>query len=84
MDSHIITIYVLTDDHIWHVYEDKWQEGMDERSCPDTPDESTLRAPHRGFGKVWCEEQDVPKAKIGWAETQEVPYTANWQRTIVL
>jgi hypothetical protein len=73
-------IYVLTQDGSWQVYNDTWEEGMDEYSCPDVAPRQTPPTPIRGFGKVWCEQLGGPDAEIGPALNDERGYEALWQR----
>ena len=43
---------------VWLQYEDQWQEGMPDLSCPEAETNGAL-GPKRGFGKVWCEQAAV-------------------------
>jgi len=70
-------IYVLTENGTWQRCSDTWEESMDIYSCPEAAQQTP--APIRGFGKVWCEQLGGSNAKIGWATTDEQPYTVHWQ-----
>jgi serine/threonine protein kinase len=73
-------IYGLTQDGGWQVYSGKWQEGMDEYTCPDVAESKTPPTPRRGFGEIWCKQMGGPNAAIGWATTDEQGYYPHWQR----
>jgi hypothetical protein len=50
------TIYVLFNDGRWLSYPNEWREGDPEFSCGD---EDPLTTPIRGFGRVWCDHENV-------------------------
>ena len=72
-------IYVLYSDKTWQVFDDTWNSGQADDSCPNTSVPSGLVKPKRGFGKVWCEQSFV-RAKIGAATGSEVGFAAPVQR----
>ena len=47
-------IAVLYYDGSWALYQDIWNEGEPEYSCPDIAPSSSPPTPRRGFGKIWC------------------------------
>lgn len=57
-DENAKQVYVLFPDKSFRVFPDTWQEGDEERQCPDV-DVHGLSRPKRGFGSVWCKEPDV-------------------------
>jgi serine/threonine protein kinase len=76
----MMLIYVLAQGGKWQTYEaGKWQEGMDEYSCPEVAPRDTPPTPRRGIGKIWCEQLGGPEAEIGWATNDEEGYYAHWQ-----
>ena len=64
-------IYAVYDDGLWQVFQDTWQEGEPEYSCPDdsTP-RRTPPTPRRGIGKAWCTQPGV-RDKLGRALQDE-------------
>jgi len=70
-------IFVLYNDHTWHLYVDTWAEGQPE-SDPNITPPAGLFQPIRGFGKVWREQPGV-RDKIGWATQPEGPVQATHQ-----
>ena len=59
--SHENQIYVLMPDGTYATYEDTWQEGVDPtHPCnPFGGEEDSPPLPRRGFGKLWCENQEI-------------------------
>lgn len=49
-------IYVLYNTGLWASYTDGWREGNAEFSCGNA---SSPPTPKRGFGKVWCENNNL-------------------------
>lgn len=70
-------IFVLYSAGQWRSFSDQWQESMPEYSCEATPPRGLLQ-PKRGFGLVWCEQRGV-KEGLGWAITEELGNTTEWQ-----
>jgi hypothetical protein len=68
-------IYVFFDGGSLGRYQDTWTEG--ETFDTGTPP-AGLVAPERGFGKVWTTELGV-RDRLGWATSQEQPYTMRTQ-----
>jgi serine/threonine-protein kinase len=64
-------IAVLYNNGSWALYQDIWNEGEPEFSCPDasTPAQSPP-TPRRGFGKIWCTYPAVRQG-LGWATDYE-------------
>ena len=53
-------IYVLLPDSQWRTYPDIWTEDMPLFACNPMQEEPTSPPlPRRGFGKVWCEDEEV-------------------------
>jgi len=52
----------------WREYRDTWTGEMDKVSCPEA---NTPSGPVQGFGKVWCENQQV-REELGSATMTEV------------
>lgn len=53
-------IYVLFPDGGWKIYADTWTDEMPEFTCnPTNRDPTSPPLPRRGFGKVWCEDNNV-------------------------
>ncbi len=71
-------IYVIYAKGVWTSYADTWDATQPEGGgeAPPRPD---LRAPKRGFGKVW-REQLGNGAEIGWATGEEHAVTGAFQR----
>ena len=64
-------IYVLLPDGTWKVFADTWTEDQPTFSCnPLGGDPSSPPLPRRGFGKVWCEHEDVQQ-QMGTTEVEE-------------
>ena len=64
-------IYAVYDDGLWQVFQDTWQEGQPEYSCPDASTPSrTPPTPRRGLGKAWCTQPGV-RDKLGRALQDE-------------
>lgn len=58
--GHEQQIYVLFAESGWQTYADDWTEEMPIFACNPMGDEPTSPPlPRRGFGKVWCEHEDV-------------------------
>lgn len=74
-------IYVLYDDEVfsprWAFYADTWEEGEPLCNVGEVP--PGLYQPERGFGNLWCEEQEV-RARLGWATEPETGYETAVQR----
>jgi len=74
-------IYVLYDDDVfsprWAFYYDTWEEGDPMCDAGEAP--PGLYQPERGFGKLWCEEQEV-RDRLGWATEPESGYETAIQR----
>jgi len=51
----------------WNLFQDQWQEGMNEYSCGGPPSPPT---PKRGFGLVWCRNENV-RTQLGNAVAAE-------------
>jgi hypothetical protein len=64
--------YVFYKDGAWQEFADTWAEGQPEYGCIDayTPAQ-TPPTPHRGFGKVWCEQPGV-RDRLGAALQDEI------------
>lgn len=67
-------IYVLFNDGTWQEVDDTWVEGDNVGTDP-APD--GLIKPERGFGKVWFQIAGV--SVLGWATSEETPYTTTWE-----
>ncbi len=52
-------LYVLFDDNSYLAVSDSWRDGDNPDSCPSIGTVPGLIKPVRGFGRVWCERQDV-------------------------
>lgn len=63
-------IVVLYDNGTWVAYQDVWNEGDAEYSCPESAPEESPPTPKRGFGKIWCIHPGV-RSGLGWATDQE-------------
>lgn len=64
-------IYAVYDDGLWQVFQDTWQEGQPEYSCPDASTPSrTPPTPRRGLGRAWCTQPGV-RDKLGRALQDE-------------
>jgi hypothetical protein len=70
-------IYVLAQDGTLQRFSDTWEESKNIYSCPEAAQQTP--APVRGFGKVWCLQLGGSYADIGWATTDEQPYSVHWQ-----
>lgn len=58
--SHELQIYVLRPDKSWQVYGDTWTEDEPTFACNPLGGEATSPPlPRRGFGKLWCQEQEL-------------------------
>jgi len=80
-------ILAVHDSWIWGSYQDIWQEGDPDYSCPDgnTPMESPP-TPKRGFGKIWCTYSEV-RTGLGWATDGERGFNGtvqNFERGSIL
>ncbi|MBI5877841.1 MAG: hypothetical protein HZB53_09335 [Chloroflexi bacterium] len=64
------TIYVILDSGTWLLFNDTWDAGQPEGGT-ERPPASELRAPKRGFGKVWREQLGGATAALGWAVEDE-------------
>lgn len=54
------TIYVLLPDNTVRRFADTWTDEMPEFTCNPTPrDPASPPLPRRGFGKVWCEQEEI-------------------------
>lgn len=73
-------IFIIYDNFTYEVYPDTYQEG-ENLGITEQPPEG-LRAPVRGFGKVWAQNPMVQQA-LGWAESLEAPYTMQFQTSDV-
>jgi hypothetical protein len=67
-DTH--QIYVLWSNNRWNVYPDTWTPNEPEGGT-ETPPNTNLRAPKRGFGKVWRELLGSVSSPLGWAMEDE-------------
>jgi hypothetical protein len=79
-------IYVLLYSGAWSVYDDTWDATQPEGGA-ERPPSPNLRAPKRGFGKVWREKLGGPNAAIGWALEDERSVNAdaqNFERGLAL
>ncbi len=54
----------------WGRFADTWREGMPEKSCYLGDPPPGLFQPVRGFGKLWCDRDDV-RSSVGWATEEE-------------
>lgn len=74
-------IYVLFADSIfsprWAFYPDTYVEGEELCVAADPP--VGMMQPERGFGKLWCEDEEVSQ-RLGWAVEAEKAYEAALQR----
>ena len=69
--SHEQQIYVLFPDGTWQTFEDTWTEEQPTFLCNPLDGEATSPPlPRRGFGKVWCMEEEV-QAQLGTIEKEE-------------
>lgn len=58
--SHEGKIYVLRPDKAWQAYPDTWTEDQPTFACNPLDSEATSPPlPRRGFGKLWCEHQEL-------------------------
>ena len=62
-------IYAGKADATYAIHADEWNSSLPERAC-DHPAPSGLMQPKRGFGLVWCKNDDL-RAAIGFAEGEE-------------
>lgn len=69
--------YVIADDGGWRSYADVWIEGLPDFSCPAIAPSASPPTPLRGFGQIWCQNDDV-RQRLGnaldreWAERMTV------------
>ena len=64
-------IYVLLPDGVWLAVEDSWSEDQPTYACnPFDGEPSSPPLPRRGFGKVWCENEEI-QAAMGPTEVEE-------------
>jgi hypothetical protein len=63
-------IYVLWSNNRWNVYPDTWTPNEPEGGA-ETPPRADLRAPKRGFGKVWRNQLGGATSPLGWALEDE-------------
>jgi len=63
-------ILAVHDSGVWASYQDIWQEGDPDYSCPDSAPEESPPTPLRGFGKIWCTYTEVRNG-LGWATDGE-------------
>ena len=63
-------IVVLYDNGTWALYQDIWNEGDPEYSCPNIAPTQCPPTPRRGFGKIWCTYSAVRQG-LGWATDYE-------------
>jgi serine/threonine protein kinase len=61
---------VLYNDGSWASYQDIWQEGDPDYSCPESAPTESPPTPIRGFGKIWCTYSTV-RDGLGWATNSE-------------
>lgn len=70
-------IWVITTnaegEQTWQVYQDTFEDGMQESDPEFTPPISGLYQPVRGFGKLW-RETDTLREQLGYGVAQEVGY----------
>jgi serine/threonine protein kinase len=73
-------IYAIYRSGNWGRYNDIWQEGDPDFSCPDanTPDGSPP-TPARGFGKIWCTYPEV-RSGLGNATNGEQGFNVTVQK----
>ena len=58
--SHEGLIYVLRPDKTWETYPDTWSEDQPTFACNPLGGEATSPPiPRRGFGKLWCEHEEL-------------------------
>lgn len=72
-------IYVLSGDKTSLNFADTWNTGMPEDSCPNLSVLLGTQKPIRGFGKVWCESQQV-RSKVGGATGGEYAFSGSTLR----
>ncbi len=72
------TIYVLPSDQPYASFQDTWDESQPIFTCPDLFPSRTPPTPHRGFGKVWCNEPWV-RERVGNATSPERLFEATLQ-----
>ena len=72
------TIYVVRSDGSWSSYADSWDASQPEGGAETAPSPA-LRAPKRGFGKIWREKLGGPNAAIGWGVEDERSLSAQFQ-----
>ncbi|MHB1354732.1 MAG: hypothetical protein ACYCZF_02010 [Anaerolineae bacterium] len=68
------TIYAGKADGAYSIHADEWNSSLPERAC-DYPAPSGMMQPKRGFGLVWCKNDDL-RAAIGFASAEEFPAQA--------
>ncbi|MBI5877842.1 MAG: hypothetical protein HZB53_09340 [Chloroflexi bacterium] len=62
-------IYVIYNNNSWAVYDDTWDASQPEGGTENPP--PGLRAPKRGFGKLWRERLGSADGSLGWAIVDE-------------
>lgn len=67
-------IYIGKADNTYSVLVDEWNSSLPERAC-DYPAPSGMMQPKRGFGLVWCTNDDL-RTVIGFASAEEFPAQA--------
>lgn len=74
-------IWVISTDrngkNIWSVYQDSFEEGMQELDPTLTPPANLLQ-PERGFGMLWRSNRAVQSA-IGWGISPELGYQTRYE-----
>lgn len=64
-------IYALLPEGTWQVYEDTWTEEQPAFACnPLGGEPASPPLPRRGFGKVWCEHEELQE-QMGTIEVEE-------------
>jgi hypothetical protein len=71
-------IYALYGHGVWQSYDDIWVEGDSTFSCPDIAPSQSPPTPARGFGKIWCAQDNVRNG-LGNAVNAEHGFNAQVQ-----
>lgn len=74
-DSNAKVVTVLFPDKTFREYPDTWQEGEEERQCPDIAIKANTWRPKRGFGSVWCFQPEVQALGPGFVPERGVAVT---------
>jgi photosystem II stability/assembly factor-like uncharacterized protein len=71
-------IYALPSGQLYARFDDTWNESQPTYSCLDLAPSQIPPAPHRGFGKVWC-NQSLVREMLGNATSPERMFDATIQ-----